>query len=158
MEDVPLLDPHRLDFPIVVKPAKTVGEHNGQRQRFSVRYARDANELTRIVRASEPAAFPLLLQLGSPMVRRWQPAAVTASLSSGRGDVSSKHEPDGPTQPVFPLPPDSLLHFSDLFPLSFAPADHPKVAVAVVVENGGFGGRSAAPIAKALMQAILGKS
>ena len=62
MEDVPLLDPHRLDFPIVVKPAKTVGEHNGQRQRFSVRYARDANELTRIVRASEPAAFPLLLQ------------------------------------------------------------------------------------------------
>ena len=42
--------------------------------------------------------------------------------------------------------------------ISFAPADHPKVAVAVVVENGGFGGRSAAPIAKALMQAILGRS
>src|SRR5205085_1406532 len=39
-----------------------------------------------------------------------------------------------------------------------APADHPKVAVAVVVENGGFGGHSAAPIAKALMQAILGRS
>jgi peptidoglycan glycosyltransferase len=42
--------------------------------------------------------------------------------------------------------------------ISFAPADHPKVAVAVVVENGGFGGHSAAPIAKALMQAILGRS
>jgi penicillin-binding protein A len=42
--------------------------------------------------------------------------------------------------------------------ISFAPADHPKVAVAVVVENGGFGGRSAAPIAKALMQAILHRS
>jgi penicillin-binding protein A len=42
--------------------------------------------------------------------------------------------------------------------ISFAPADHPRVAVAVVVENGGFGGRSAAPIAKALMQAILGRS
>ena len=34
-------------------------------------------------------------------------------------------------------------------------ADQPKVAVAVVVENGGFGGASAAPIAKTVMQAIL---
>ena len=42
--------------------------------------------------------------------------------------------------------------------ISFAPADHPKVAVAVVVENGGFGGKSAAPIAKTLMQAILHRS
>jgi penicillin-binding protein A len=42
--------------------------------------------------------------------------------------------------------------------ISFAPAVNPKVAVAVVVENGGFGGRSAAPIAKALMQAILHRS
>ena len=45
----------------------------------------------------------------------------------------------------------------------FAPADNPKVAVAVVVEDGGnvgaeaFGGRVAAPIAKAVMQAVLGK-
>ncbi|HEX6702062.1 MAG TPA: penicillin-binding protein 2 [Gaiellaceae bacterium] len=39
--------------------------------------------------------------------------------------------------------------------ISFAPANKPKVAVAVVVENGGFGGKSAAPIAKTLMQAIL---
>jgi peptidoglycan glycosyltransferase len=39
--------------------------------------------------------------------------------------------------------------------ISFAPADHPKVAVAVVVENGGFGGHSAAPIAKSLMEALL---
>ena len=45
----------------------------------------------------------------------------------------------------------------------FAPAENPKVAVAVVVEDGGnvgaeaFGGRVAAPIAKAVMQAVLGK-
>ena len=41
--------------------------------------------------------------------------------------------------------------------ISFAPADDPKVAVAVVVENqqDGFGGTVAAPIAKAVMQAIL---
>lgn len=34
----------------------------------------------------------------------------------------------------------------------FAPAEHPKVAVAVIVENGGFGAAAAAPIAGALMQ------
>jgi peptidoglycan glycosyltransferase len=46
---------------------------------------------------------------------------------------------------------------------SFAPADDPRVAVAVVVENGGSagseasGGRVAAPIARAVMQAVLGR-
>ena len=41
--------------------------------------------------------------------------------------------------------------------IAFAPADHPKVAVAVVVENqpGGFGGTVAAPIAKQVMEALL---
>ena len=41
--------------------------------------------------------------------------------------------------------------------VSFAPADKPKIAVAVVVENqaGGFGGTVAAPIAKQLMEAAL---
>jgi peptidoglycan glycosyltransferase len=45
--------------------------------------------------------------------------------------------------------------------ISFAPADDPKVAVAVVVEDGGragneaFGGKVAAPIAKAVMEAVL---
>jgi penicillin-binding protein A len=41
--------------------------------------------------------------------------------------------------------------------IAFAPADHPKVAVAVVVENqpGGFGGKISAPIAKQVMEALL---
>lgn len=45
----------------------------------------------------------------------------------------------------------------------FAPADNPQVAVAVLVEHGGdagseaTGGRVAAPIAKAVMQAVIGK-
>jgi penicillin-binding protein A len=45
--------------------------------------------------------------------------------------------------------------------ITFAPADHPKVAVATVVENqpNGFGATVAAPIAKAVTEAILnGKS
>jgi peptidoglycan glycosyltransferase len=45
----------------------------------------------------------------------------------------------------------------DAWFIFFAPADHPTVAGAVVVElqNGGFGGAVAAPIAKQLMQALL---
>jgi peptidoglycan glycosyltransferase len=45
----------------------------------------------------------------------------------------------------------------------FAPADDPRVAVAVVVENGGgqgqsgSGGSIAAPIAKQVMEAVLGR-
>jgi peptidoglycan glycosyltransferase len=48
----------------------------------------------------------------------------------------------------------------DAWFIAFAPADHPRVAVAVAIENAtGFGGQIAAPIAKALMEAILaGKS
>ncbi|MEU0517080.1 penicillin-binding transpeptidase domain-containing protein [Streptosporangium sp. NPDC006007] len=38
----------------------------------------------------------------------------------------------------------------------FAPAAGPRVAVGVVVEHGGPGGRVAAPIARAIMQAVLG--
>jgi peptidoglycan glycosyltransferase len=41
--------------------------------------------------------------------------------------------------------------------IAFAPADHPRVAIAVVVENqpGGFGGTVSAPIAKDVMEALL---
>ena len=41
--------------------------------------------------------------------------------------------------------------------IAFAPADHPKVAVAVVLEHqvGGFGGVVSAPIAKQVMEALL---
>jgi peptidoglycan glycosyltransferase len=40
--------------------------------------------------------------------------------------------------------------------ISFAPAASPKVAVAVIVEHGGFGGTAAAPIAKSITCAVLG--
>lgn len=39
----------------------------------------------------------------------------------------------------------------------YAPAEDPKIAIAVVVENVGFGGTHAAPIAKALIEAYLKK-
>jgi len=39
--------------------------------------------------------------------------------------------------------------------ISFAPADNPKIAVAVVVENGGHGGSVAAPIAGQVIKQFL---
>jgi len=43
--------------------------------------------------------------------------------------------------------------------IAFAPVDHPKIALAVLVENGGFGAQSAAPIARMVMDYyLLGKA
>lgn len=43
--------------------------------------------------------------------------------------------------------------------IAFAPADKPKIALAVLVENGGFGAQSAAPIARLVLDYyLLGKS
>jgi penicillin-binding protein 2 len=39
--------------------------------------------------------------------------------------------------------------------IAFAPADRPRLAIAVLVENGGFGGTAAAPIARAVFDAYL---
>jgi peptidoglycan glycosyltransferase len=41
--------------------------------------------------------------------------------------------------------------------IAFAPADNPRYAVAVVVEHGGHGSRIAAPIAKLVLEAALGR-
>ena len=41
--------------------------------------------------------------------------------------------------------------------IAFAPADHPVIALAVIVEDGGRGGEIASPIAGAVIRAALGK-
>jgi penicillin-binding protein 2 len=41
--------------------------------------------------------------------------------------------------------------------VAFAPAEAPKLAIAVLVENGGFGSSAAAPIARAIFDADLAK-
>jgi predicted ATP-grasp superfamily ATP-dependent carboligase len=51
-----------LPYPIVLKPARSVGDHAGQRAKFSVTYALNAYELRRKIHQFPPAAFPLLLQ------------------------------------------------------------------------------------------------
>jgi penicillin-binding protein 2 len=42
--------------------------------------------------------------------------------------------------------------------IGFAPADDPKIAVAVIVEHGGYGASSAGPIARRMMDAYLLKT
>jgi penicillin-binding protein 2 len=39
--------------------------------------------------------------------------------------------------------------------IAFAPAQEPKIAVAVIAENSGFGGKVAAPIARAVITSYL---
>ena len=62
VDAVASMDLSELHYPLVVKPARSVGERAGVRATFSVTYASDASELRRKVRALPPAAFPLLLQ------------------------------------------------------------------------------------------------
>ena len=42
--------------------------------------------------------------------------------------------------------------------VAIAPADNPQLALAVLVENGGHGGSAAAPIAREMIKAYLGKN
>jgi len=42
--------------------------------------------------------------------------------------------------------------------IAFAPVENPRIAMAIIVENGGFGARAAAPIARAVLDYfMLGK-
>ncbi|HET8818663.1 MAG TPA: penicillin-binding transpeptidase domain-containing protein, partial [Xanthomonadaceae bacterium] len=70
----------------------------------------------------------------------------TAQRSSRRGNISGDpHE----------LPYDQ--RHTALF-VGYAPADAPRIAIAVVVEHGGYGGSAAAPIARKVFDAwLLGK-
>ena len=50
-------------------------------------------------------------------------------------------------------------HVNTTWFVAFAPADNPRVAIAVALEDQrGFGGTTAAPIAKQVMQALLGST
>ncbi len=62
IDGVGSIDASGLRYPIVIKPARSVGERAGVRARFTVAYAADAAELQRRLRALAPAAFPVLLQ------------------------------------------------------------------------------------------------
>ena len=89
---------------------------------------------------------------------RMMEAVVESGTGTGRPDQRRSTSPARPAPPSTPTArprtPGSP---------AFAPSNDPKVAVAVVVEDGGnagneaAGGRVAAPIAKAVMEAVLGQ-
>lgn len=59
-------------------------------------------------------------------------------LPPSAGKTGTAEVPHGPSNAMF---------------VGYAPRDRPQIAVAVAVENGGYGGETAAPIAKAVFQA-----
>jgi predicted ATP-grasp superfamily ATP-dependent carboligase len=56
------LDPATLDYPLVLKPSRSVGEHDGQRVSLGVRHVASAGALRAEIAALGDAAYPLLLQ------------------------------------------------------------------------------------------------
>lgn len=51
-----------LDYPVVLKPARSVGEEHGKRAKVAVSYASGPDDLRRKVASLSTASFPLLLQ------------------------------------------------------------------------------------------------
>jgi predicted ATP-grasp superfamily ATP-dependent carboligase len=60
--DARALDPMLLDYPLVLKPSRSVGEHNGRRVSLGVRHVANAEALRAEIAALSGAAYPLLLQ------------------------------------------------------------------------------------------------
>lgn len=60
--DVAALDLQHLPFPMVVKPARSVGGNEGDRAKFVVQYADTPEELRTLLTEADPRAYPLLLQ------------------------------------------------------------------------------------------------
>ena len=62
VEEIETLAPGSLDFPVVIKPARSVGEGDTGRVKVAVGYAADAAELREKLHAIPAAAYPVLLQ------------------------------------------------------------------------------------------------
>jgi predicted ATP-grasp superfamily ATP-dependent carboligase len=56
------LDLRAVEFPVVIKPARSVGEGNGERVKVGVSYASDGEELLHRLAKLPSAAYPVLLQ------------------------------------------------------------------------------------------------
>jgi predicted ATP-grasp superfamily ATP-dependent carboligase len=56
------IDPDALAFPLVIKPSRSVGEQEGQRAKFGVRYAANRRQLDAQLAEIGDGAYPLLLQ------------------------------------------------------------------------------------------------
>ncbi|MDN5768716.1 MAG: penicillin-binding protein 2 [Humibacillus sp.] len=109
-----------------------------------------------VIETGKPSELSQAVSARTAQIITTMMVAVVDKGSGARAQISgvavagktgtAQHDPDKPPHAWF---------------ISFAPADNPKVAVAVVVEDGGVtgseigGGRVAAPIARAVMEAVL---
>ncbi|HHW14200.1 MAG TPA: hypothetical protein GXX28_04605, partial [Firmicutes bacterium] len=90
--------------------------------------------------AAAPGAVAAVNRLLAEAVARgtgWRASVAGVRVA---GKTGSAENPHGPAHAWF---------------MGFAPAEAPRVAVAVVVENGGLGGRVAAPVARRVIEAAL---
>ena len=60
--DLGAMDPGLLDYPVVLKPSRSVGEHDGQRVALGVLHVADAKSFKPVIQSLDDAAFPLLVQ------------------------------------------------------------------------------------------------
>ena len=60
--DIAALDVAAVEYPVVVKPARSVGEAGGRRAKLTVRHAASAAQLSAILRELADDAYPLLIQ------------------------------------------------------------------------------------------------
>ena len=61
-EALQTLDLALLDYPVVLKPSRSIGEHEGLRVAFRVLHVADATALRPVIESLDDAAFPLLIQ------------------------------------------------------------------------------------------------
>ncbi|HEX6533141.1 MAG TPA: ATP-grasp domain-containing protein [Gemmatimonadaceae bacterium] len=60
--DAGALDPAAVEYPVVLKPSRSVGEHDGRRAKLAVRHAASPAELEAALAELGAEAYPLLLQ------------------------------------------------------------------------------------------------
>jgi cell division protein FtsI/penicillin-binding protein 2 len=77
------------------------------------------------------------------------PSASGSTGASGATGVGADATPSGATGPCADIPNNP--YDTDAWFVSFAPAFHPKIAVAVLLDHDGAGGKSAAPVARELI-------
>ena len=61
-DELQAMDLALLDYPVVLKPSRSIGEHDGQRVALRVRHAADTASLRLVLQSLDDAAFPLLFQ------------------------------------------------------------------------------------------------
>ncbi|HEX8075911.1 MAG TPA: penicillin-binding transpeptidase domain-containing protein, partial [Thermoleophilaceae bacterium] len=83
-------------------------------------------------------------------------AALGPGVVAGKTGTAELESTTGPTADGEPEPPGEERSHTDAWFTAFAPAKHPRIAVAVMLVRAGAGGDTAAPAARLVLQTALG--